>query len=277
MGVDVFGSKNNDANQDTAAAQNTQNTEGVGTSREAGCGGTGGSADGGGNFVPVPSMDMEEDGKAVNSAPPHDLGGGVGALIAQGTGRCKTTVRAYIPWWAKKCCGAILSFINPPVIGVLSAMLISLTPVREWLVDTTTRKDGAPLEWLFDGIYNIGRAAVPINMLILGSKLSRGANFKQVKCSVNLAIVVVKMVLMPAIGVGVAFLIRQVSLSGGGGARAGGGGSVCHRGWQNTTTRAHPIFSCLPPPHPPPISPQSLPNSFSCLDRGKMNHFTWSS
>ena len=39
------------------------------------------------------------------------------------------------------------------------------------------------MQWLFNGLLNLGQAAVPINMVILGSSLSRGAPFAKVRGS----------------------------------------------------------------------------------------------
>jgi len=39
----------------------------------------------------------------------------------------------------------------------------------------------APLEWLFDGLYAVGQAAVPINMIILGCNLSASYQTRQAK------------------------------------------------------------------------------------------------
>jgi predicted permease len=67
---------------------------------------------------------------------------------------------------------AAANFLQPAVIAVLVGIAISLiTPLRTLLVDENDRDDDAALEWLFDGIYNVGRAAVPLNIMILVSAL----------------------------------------------------------------------------------------------------------
>jgi len=61
------------------------------------------------------------------------------------------------------------------VVAALAGMAAALTPpVRGLLVDVVTRSGGAPLEWVFEGLLKLGAAAVPINMIILGSSLAKG-------------------------------------------------------------------------------------------------------
>ena len=47
-----------------------------------------------------------------------------------------------------------------------------MTPLRGIFVDIEDRNSDAPLQWLFDGLYAVGQAAVPINMIILGCNLN---------------------------------------------------------------------------------------------------------
>mmetsp|Transcript_22040 Transcript_22040/g.52465 ORF Transcript_22040/g.52465 Transcript_22040/m.52465 type:complete len:689 (+) Transcript_22040:119-2185(+) len=62
---------------------------------------------------------------------------------------------------------------QPPVIAALLGLLFASFPViRGTLVDIEDRNGDAPLQWFFDGLYEAGRAAVPINMIILGCNLS---------------------------------------------------------------------------------------------------------
>jgi predicted permease len=62
---------------------------------------------------------------------------------------------------------------QPPVIAALLGILFASVPViRGVLVDIEDRNGSAPLQWFFDGLYEAGRAAVPINMIILGCNLS---------------------------------------------------------------------------------------------------------
>ena len=85
----------------------------------------------------------------------------------------------------------------PPVIAALLGLVIGVSPVRAWMVDVFDQDNDAPLTWLYDGIYKLGDAAVPLNLLVLGSALSKGANFEALPIRVGVAIVLCKLVLMP--------------------------------------------------------------------------------
>jgi predicted permease len=107
--------------------------------------------------------------------------------------------------------------LQPPVIGALLGLIIaSITPLRGLFVDLDTRSSNAPLEWLFDGIHSVGLAAVPINMVILGINLSLTSQKKKgdaegdiVSRATIFAIVVGKMIVMPAIGIVSALLLKN--------------------------------------------------------------------
>lgn len=110
---------------------------------------------------------------------------------------------------------------QPPVVGALMGMIVAMVhPLRGTLVDLVDRADQAPLEWIFDGLYSVGKAAVPINMIILGCNLSNSYNqyTGQAKEKVSkdglfakrtlVAILLGKMVFMPLIGILSAILLR---------------------------------------------------------------------
>lgn len=98
--------------------------------------------------------------------------------------------------------------LQPPVIGAVMGLIVASTPLRGIFVDLVNRADAAPLEWMFDGLYSVGQAAVPINMIILGCNLSASTLSKKSASNANLlsnkttaAIVFGKMVLMPMLGI----------------------------------------------------------------------------
>jgi predicted permease len=62
--------------------------------------------------------------------------------------------------------------LQPPVVGAICGMVVAATPLRGIFVDLVDRQSRAPLQWLFDGLYQVGQAAVPMNMMILGCNLS---------------------------------------------------------------------------------------------------------
>jgi len=100
---------------------------------------------------------------------------------------------------------------QPPVFAALLGLLIALFPsVRGIFVDIVNRDSSAPLQFFFDGLYNVGQAAVPINMMILGTNLSASllsitkktdASPSLLPFKTMLGIVFGKMVLMPTIGI----------------------------------------------------------------------------
>lgn len=100
------------------------------------------------------------------------------------------------------------SLAQPPVIGsMLGFALSAWKPLRGLFVDLVDRNDSAPFEWFFDGIYSVGQAAVPINMIILGVNLSKafdGSSIQKAQLlpvDTTISIVVGKMIVMPIIGI----------------------------------------------------------------------------
>jgi predicted permease len=98
--------------------------------------------------------------------------------------------------------------LQPPVVGAMAGVLVASTPLRGIFVDLKSRSSDAPLQWFFDGLYSVGQAAVPLNMMILGSNVSASLGNKSAQVSTEmfstatmLAIVLGKMVVMPMIGV----------------------------------------------------------------------------
>jgi len=106
--------------------------------------------------------------------------------------------------------------LQPPVVAAIIGFVVATFPkLRGIFVDIVDRDDDAPTQWFFDALYTIGQAAVPINMILLGSNLSQSfqkgragndndARGKSVLLSKHTmaAVVLGKLVLMPLIGVG---------------------------------------------------------------------------
>ena len=105
---------------------------------------------------------------------------------------------------------------QPPVVGALSGLFIASFPTLRGLFENIWGYQGttAPLHFMFDGIYSVGQAAVPVNMMILGINLSSTFQKKKLKknddeaADINmlpnqtmLAIVMGKMIVMPIIGI----------------------------------------------------------------------------
>merc|ERR1712157_593960 len=106
--------------------------------------------------------------------------------------------------------------LQPPVLAALVGLFVASTRLRGILVDLKHRADAAPLEWIFDALYSVGQAAVPINMLILGCNLSASSlatqssdgKSKLLSNQTMIAIVVGKMIVMPIIGVISCFFLK---------------------------------------------------------------------
>eukprot|EP00586_Coscinodiscus_wailesii_P005148 CAMPEP_0172478528 /NCGR_PEP_ID=MMETSP1066-20121228/2549_1 /TAXON_ID=671091 /ORGANISM="Coscinodiscus wailesii, Strain CCMP2513" /LENGTH=462 /DNA_ID=CAMNT_0013238183 /DNA_START=56 /DNA_END=1441 /DNA_ORIENTATION=+ len=106
--------------------------------------------------------------------------------------------------------------LTPPVIGALLGMLVASSPLRGIFVDLVNRADKAPLEWFFDGIYSVGQAAIPLNMMILGMNLSASQNAtdptKLLSMPTMIGIVIGKLIVMPIIGVASALIMKNFIL-----------------------------------------------------------------
>lgn len=105
----------------------------------------------------------------------------------------------------EKIAGRVL---QPPVIGAIMGFVVAATPLRGIFVDLVDRSSDAPLQWFFDGLYAVGQAAVPVNMIILGCNLSASYLNRQSTDKSKLltpktmvAIVVGKMLVMPILGI----------------------------------------------------------------------------
>jgi predicted permease len=105
---------------------------------------------------------------------------------------------------------------QPPVIGAVAGIICAVTPLRGIFVDLVDRSADAPMEWLFDGLHNVGMAAVPINMMILGCNLSASQmkdhtlkhDPNMLSMRTMIWIVIGKMIIMPIIGILSAIILK---------------------------------------------------------------------
>jgi len=108
---------------------------------------------------------------------------------------------------------------HPPVISAMLGLFVaSINPLRGIFVDIVDRDCSAPLQWFFDGLYSIGRAAVPINMIILGINLAKtfhSSNSSEMELfskQTMISVVVAKMIIMPTIGIVSVLFLRNFVL-----------------------------------------------------------------
>eukprot|EP00551_Chaetoceros_affinis_P011696 CAMPEP_0203667778 /NCGR_PEP_ID=MMETSP0090-20130426/4550_1 /ASSEMBLY_ACC=CAM_ASM_001088 /TAXON_ID=426623 /ORGANISM="Chaetoceros affinis, Strain CCMP159" /LENGTH=434 /DNA_ID=CAMNT_0050532045 /DNA_START=45 /DNA_END=1346 /DNA_ORIENTATION=- len=105
--------------------------------------------------------------------------------------------------------------LQPPVVGsLLGLFIVSFRSLRGIVVDMEDRNDNAPMEFIFDGLYSIGQAAVPINMMILGINLSKTMQTKPNPQDIlspqsTFAVIFAKMVVMPIIGIFSALFLKH--------------------------------------------------------------------
>lgn len=129
-------------------------------------------------------------------------------------------------------CNTILSkTFQPPVVGALVGIVVAATPLRGLFVDLLDRDSDAPFEWLFDALYEVGQAAIPLNMMILGCNLSASQLTTSHKLKADsgsvadqsepiqllskktmISIVIAKMILMPLVGTLSTILLRRYIL-----------------------------------------------------------------
>lgn len=113
--------------------------------------------------------------------------------------------------WRQVLIDVLRNAFVPPVVATMLGLLIGLTPLRSLLLDLKDQDGDAPLEFLYESLYLLGQAAVPTNLLVLGATLAAGANFEALPVRVGVAIVLCKMVLLPAfMTLAVYLLIRIV-------------------------------------------------------------------
>ncbi|GMH46310.1 hypothetical protein TrRE_jg3254 [Triparma retinervis] len=112
--------------------------------------------------------------------------------------------------------------MQAPVIASLFGFLFALVPfLRGVVVDINDRDDDAPLEAFYNGLYGLGQAAVPINMIVLGGSLHQtwkktnkeGADGRggggEFTPGLAVCCIIGKMVIVPAMGVCYCLLLRQ--------------------------------------------------------------------
>jgi predicted permease len=104
--------------------------------------------------------------------------------------------------------------VQAPVIGALLGIVVASIPVvRSLFVDTSGDDGSPPLGWLFQGVVSLGKAAVPVNMTVLGVNLASSLTSqveKSVQHSTCFAVLFGKLIVMPAIGISTVLMLRPV-------------------------------------------------------------------
>lgn len=110
--------------------------------------------------------------------------------------------RARASWRCARDAAAFVfdKLLVPPVRATLLGLALGLLPcTRELLVTESWQEEPAPLAWLRLGLSKLGDAAVPTNLITLGASLASGPDFTALSVKSCAAIVVAKLLVMPAI------------------------------------------------------------------------------
>jgi predicted permease len=104
--------------------------------------------------------------------------------------------------------------LQPPVVGAVLGLIVGATrPLRALFVDLNDRDNDSILAWFFQGIHTIGKAAVPVNMAVLGINLSISAQSTRrddlVSPTTIAAVVIGKMIILPSIGILTTVFLRR--------------------------------------------------------------------
>jgi len=106
----------------------------------------------------------------------------------------------------------------PPVVGVLLGAICSSLPPTFYLfcggtygeslpAGQTCPADNAILGFLTKGLSNLGDAAVPLNLILLGNSLTSGPDWEALPLRCAIGIMICKMVIMPCVGLGTSAVI----------------------------------------------------------------------
>jgi len=106
----------------------------------------------------------------------------------------------------------IKNALVPPVVGSALGLLVALVPpVQRLFVQLPGAEDmPTPLAFLFQAMQAIGSASVPVNMMVLGTNLSKGCDFHAVPLATNIGILVMKQVGQPLMMTGVIFALSRL-------------------------------------------------------------------
>uniref|UniRef100_A0A2P2INS1 Auxin:hydrogen symporter n=1 Tax=Rhizophora mucronata TaxID=61149 RepID=A0A2P2INS1_RHIMU len=96
----------------------------------------------------------------------------------------------------------IQHILQPPTVASLLAVIIGVIPGLK----TFVYGSNSPLEFLTDSLSILSGAMVPSVMLILGGMLAEGPNESKLGLRTTIGIIVARLLLLPAIGIGIIYL-----------------------------------------------------------------------
>jgi len=107
----------------------------------------------------------------------------------------------------------------PPVVAVLAGLACSsFSPTYfllcggeygERLPPAQCPMNDAHLSWLTSGLTALGKAAVPINLILTGNALAKGPDWKALPLRANIGILLGKMVCLPLAAMGLMVLVDR--------------------------------------------------------------------
>ncbi|KAI5072114.1 hypothetical protein GOP47_0012220 [Adiantum capillus-veneris] len=111
-------------------------------------------------------------------------------------------------WEALNVTGMLKQIFQPPVTASILALVIGAIPFLKNLV---VAEDG-PLYFLTDSLSIMGDAMIPGIMLTLGGNLVGGPGSSELGLRTTVAIVLVRLFLIPFVGAGIVFLAKKLGL-----------------------------------------------------------------
>ncbi|CAK9032124.1 unnamed protein product [Durusdinium trenchii] len=110
---------------------------------------------------------------------------------------------------------ALFMFLSPPVAATILGIFVAfIRPIQNQFVDLKDpdMRGTHSLTWLYKSIYVLGKSAVPVNLLMLGSNLSRGAEFSTLPMCTAVVLTITKMLIQPALVAFWVFCLARMEL-----------------------------------------------------------------
>jgi len=105
-------------------------------------------------------------------------------------------------------------FVSPPVLatilGIFFALARPMMPLNAFLFPNADPGSKRVFDWVYQGLRSMSNAAVPVNLLMLGANLSKGADFGALPLSTSVALATTKMILLPAVVMCLVWLVSRV-------------------------------------------------------------------